>query len=159
MKPDPAAAECPANTSDASIGIVVSDWHSEITNSLLEGALSTLKQCGVEEEDIYVAHVPGAMELTFAARQMSNVVEPSAVIVLGSVTEEQNPQFGVICQSITHGITELNLHSDIPFIFGVLITHTLDEAKAMSAGSDNKGSESAEAALKMVSMMAHLVNQ
>lgn len=159
MKPDPAAAECPANYTDASVGIVVSDWHSEITNSLLEAALATLKQCGVEEEDIYVAHVPGAMELTFAARQMSNVVEPSAVIVLGSVVREGNPQYDAICHSITHGITELNLHSDIPFIFGVLTTSTMEEARQLAAGTDNKGAECAETALKMVNMMAHLVNQ
>lgn len=158
MKADPAAADCPANSTDASIGIVVSDWNSEITNALLESAVSTLKQCGVEEADIYVSHVPGAMELTFGARQMSIVKEPSAVIVLGSVVKEGNPQFDCICQSVTRGITELNLHNDIPFVFGLMVTSTLEEAKQLIAGETNQGVECAQTALKMVNMMASLIN-
>jgi len=158
MNPDPVAAECPANSTDASIGIVVADWHSEITSALLEAAVATLQQCGVEREDIYIAHVPGAMELPFAVRQMSIVKEPSAVIALGCVVKEDNPQYDCICKSVTQGLTELNLHSDIPFIFGVLTTATLDEAKTLATGNGNIGAESAETALKMVNMMAALIN-
>lgn len=155
MNPDP-VADCPANSTDASIGIVVSDWHSEITSALLDSAISALLQCGVEREDIFVSHVPGAMELPFAARQMSNVKEPSAVITLGCVVKENNPQYDCICKCVTEGLTELNLHSDIPYIFGVLTTATLEEAKALSTG--DKGASYAETALKMVNMMADLIN-
>ena len=158
MNPDPVAAECPANSTDASIGIVVSDWNSEISNALLQQAVAKLNECGVEESDIYITHVPGAMELSFGARQMSIVMEPSAVIVLGSIVKEGNPQYDTICQSVTQGITHLNLHSDIPFIHGVLTTETLDEALKYAQAPENAGAESALAALKMVNMMANLVN-
>ena len=158
MNPDPVAAECPANSTDASIGIVVADWHSEISNALLEQAVAKLNECGVEKTDIYISHVPGAMELSFGARQMSIVMEPSAVIVLGCVTKENNPMYDTICQSLTQGITHLNLHSDIPFIHGVLTTETLDEARQYAQAQDNAGAECALAALKMVNMMASLVN-
>ena len=149
--------EYPANNTDASIGIVVSDWLSEITEALLNGALETLKQCGVSEEDICVSHVPGAMELTFAARQMSLVQEPSAVIMLGCIVKENNPQFDCISQSVTQGYTQLNLHSDSPFIFGVITADTLQQAKEF-ATDGNQGAECAKAALNMVNMMAKLIN-
>lgn len=158
MKPDPVAAEIPANITDASIGIVVSDWHREITSVLLERALATLEQCGVMEEDICISHVPGAMELTFAARQMSLVQESSAVIMLGCVVKEENPLFDCICKSVTDGYTQLNLHSDSPFIFGVLTADTLEQAKSFAAREENQGAQCAKAALKMVNMMARLIN-
>ncbi len=154
---DPVAADCPANSTDASIGIVVSDWQPEISKVLLEQALKKLEQCGVMEEDIYISHVPGVMELPFGARQMNNMMEPSAVIMLGSVVKENNPLYDIICQTVSRGITHLNLHGDIPFIFGVVTTDTLEEAKAMS--QDGVGAQSALAALKMVNMMATMVNQ
>ena len=158
MNPDPVAAECPVNSTDASIGIVVSDWQPEISIALLNQAVAKLKQCGVEEADIYISHVPGALELTFGARQMSNVMEPSAVIILGSIVREGNPQYDMICQSLTQGLTHLNLHGDVPFINGVLTTTTLDEARHYTSESENTGAQCAVAALKMVNMMATLVN-
>lgn len=158
MNPDPVAAEIPANITDASIGIVVSDWHREITGALLESALVTLKQCGVLEEDICISHVPGAMELTFAARQMSLVQESSAVIMLGCVIKDNNPQFDCICKSVTDGYTHLNLHGDSPYLFGVLTADTLEQAREYAAGKENQGAQCAKAALKMVNMMAKLIN-
>lgn len=164
---DPVATDYTANSTDASIGVVVSDWHQEISCALLGQVLTRLEQCGVAKEDIYVCHVPGAMELPFAARQMSQVQEPSAVIVLGCVTKFNeantplgtaipNHQYDVICQSVTDGITQLNLHNDIPFIFGVLMAENIDEAKEFAASGI--GTDCANSALKMVDMMSKLVN-
>lgn len=164
---DPVATDYTANSTDASIGIVVADWHQEISCALLGQVLTRLEQCGVAKEDICVCHVPGAMELPFAARQMSQVQEPSAVIVLGCVTKYNTPdgtagavnhQYDVICQSVTQGITNLNLHNDIPFIFGVLMADTLDEARTLVKSGVGVGTDCANSALKMVDMMSKLVN-
>lgn len=154
----PSSIDLPS-CSNASIGIVVAEWNAEITGAMLEGAVSKLKECGLTDEDIYISHVPGTVELTFGARQMAIIKEPSAVIVLGCVIKGDTPHFDYVCQSITIGITELNLHSDIPYIFGVLTTENLEQAKERAGGRlGNKGTECAEAALKMVTMMASLVN-
>lgn len=158
MKSDPVATDIPANSTDASIGIVVSDWHRELTGAMLESAVKTLVQCGVMEEDIYISHVPRTMELTFAARQMNIVQEPSAVIMIGCVVKEDNPQYDCICKSVTDGYTHLNLHSEIPFVFGVLTCDNLEIAKACATQEDNLGAQCAKAALKMVNMMAGLIN-
>lgn len=166
---DPVATDYTANSTDASIGIVVADWHQEISCALLGQVLTRLEQCGVAKEDICICHVPGAMELPFAARQMSQVQEPSAVIVLGCVTKFNAPsdptgaqglnhQYDVICQSVTQGITNLNLHSDIPFIFGVLMADNVEEARTLVKAGDGVGTDCANSALKMVDMMSKLVN-
>ena len=160
MNPDPAAAARPASLTDATIGIVVSDWHSELTSVMLQSAIDTLKHCGVENEDIFVAHVPSVMELTFAARQMSVTQEPKAVIMLGlSFKEEGDESWSAnddVCrESIIHGYTELNLHSDIPYIFGVYFFKSIEQARA--ALPSRLGIESAQKVQSMVNMMANLV--
>ncbi len=153
-----ALLEIPSGSS-ASVGVVVAEWNKEITEALLNGAISTLKQYGVADEDIFVARVPRAAELTFGARQMAIIKEPSAVIVLAAIVKDDTLDFDYICSSVTQGITELNLHNDIPFISGVLMTENLMQAKERAGGSlGNKGIECAESALKMVGMVASLVN-
>ena len=154
---DPVAADYTTNSTDASIGIVVSEWHPEISNALLDQAVKKLEQCGVMREDIYISHVPGAMELPFGARQMNNMMEPSAVIMIGSVVRENNPHYDIICQTLSRSITHLNLHGDIPFIFGVVTTDTLEDAQKLA--QEGVGAHSALAALKILNMMATLVNQ
>jgi len=155
MNPDPAAAASPATLQDATVGIVVSDWHSELTSVMLEACIQSLKRCGVENEDIFVAHVPSAMELVFAAHQMSMVQEPKAVIMLGCCTADECPQYPTVVQCLAHGFAELNLHSEIPYISGVYFTPTLEQAKACCTAQ--KGSECSEKVLSMVNMMANLV--
>lgn len=136
------------------IGIVVSDWNSDITYSLLEGARNTLKKHGVKEENIIEKHVPGAFELTFGARLMAEGKDLDAVICLGCVIQGETPHFTYICQGVTHGITELNLEYDIPFIFGVLTTGTHQQAADRAGGKHgNKGDEAAVTAIRMASLL------
>lgn len=157
----PSGHDCtslPSN-SNASIGIVVAERNSEITDTLLAGAMETLHQCGLADEDIFVARVPGAAELIFGARQMALIKEPSAVILLAAIIRDETPRFDYVASGVTQGMTELNLHYDIPFISGVLMTEDVEQARQRAGGAwGNKGSESAEAALKMVNMVASLVN-
>ena len=154
----PSAIDLPS-CSNASIGIVVSEQHSEVSLKMLEGAVEVLKRYGLAEEDIFISYVPSAAELAFGARQMSIIKEPSAVIVLGCVLKQAAPQYDYLCQSVTMGVTELNLHSDIPYINGVLMTENMDQASQYAGGEfGNLGVASAESAFKMISMMALLVN-
>lgn len=135
------------------IGIVVSEWNEEVTASLLEGAQNTLKLHGVAEENISVMLVPGSFELTFGARVMAEKNTPDAVICLGCVIQGETRHFDFICQGVTHGITELNLDYNIPFIFGVLTTDTLQQAQDRAGGKyGNKGDEAAVTALKMAAL-------
>ena len=135
------------------IGIVVSEWNEEITGALLEGARATLMKHGVTEENIPVMVVPGSFELPYGARMMAEKPHPDAVICLGCVIQGETRHFDYICQGVTQGITDLNLSSRIPFIFGVLTTGSLQQAKDRAGGKHgNKGDEAAVTALRMAAL-------
>ncbi|MDL2247192.1 6,7-dimethyl-8-ribityllumazine synthase [Bacteroides sp. OttesenSCG-928-J23] len=139
------------NAENMKIGIVVSEWNFAITGNLLKGAVNTLKKHGVKEEDIIVKTVPGSFELTYGASIMMNDSDVDAVIVLGCVIKGDTPHFDYVCMGVTQGITSLNEVGEIPVIFGLLTTNTLEQAEERSGGKlGNKGDECAITAIKMI---------
>ena len=139
------------------IGIVTSEWNIEITRAMLEGACNTLTKHGVKSKNILIEFVPGSVELTFGSRMMAESGKVDAVICLGCVIQGETKHFDYVCQSVTHGITELNLDYDIPFIFGVLTTGNMQQARDRAGGKHgNKGDEAAVTALRMVELKRKL---
>lgn len=139
------------------ISIVLAEWNLEITGALLDGAVRTLLRHGVREEDIRVEHVPGSFELPLGAQLIAESRKPDAVICLGCVIQGETRHFDFICQGVTKGIADLNLKYGRPFVFGVLTTDTLQQAKDRSGGKHgNKGDEAAITALKMVQLKKSL---
>ena len=139
------------DASEMKFGIVVSEWNSQITGSLLNGAVSTLKKHGVKEDNILVKTVPGSFELTFGANQMIESTEVDAVIAIGCVIKGETPHFDYVCMGVTQGITHLNVTGDIPVIYGLITTNTLEQAEDRSGGKlGNKGDECAITAIKMI---------
>lgn len=138
-------------------GIVVSDWNKEVTHELLKGAYETLKKHGAKEENILVKHVPGAFELTLGAQFMAEYGDFDGVICLGCVIQGETRHFDFICQGVTHGITELNLNYNIPFVFGLLTTENLEQAKERAGGKlGNKGVEAAVTAIQMAQLQLEM---
>ena len=134
-------------------GIVVSDWNRDVTSALLDGAVNTLKKHGTAEENIVVKHVPGSFELTLGAQWLAEYDDLDGVICIGCVIQGETPHFTYICQSVTQGITQLNLDYNIPFIFGVLTTSNLQQALERAGGKHgNKGKEAAVTAIKMAAI-------
>jgi 6,7-dimethyl-8-ribityllumazine synthase len=134
-------------------GIVVSDWNKEVTWSLLEGAVNTLKKHGATEKNIVVKHVPGSFELTLGAQFLAEYDDLDAVICLGCVIQGETPHFTYICAGVTQGITQLNLEYNLPFIFGVLTTNNQQQAADRAGGKlGNKGDEAAITAIKMAAL-------
>jgi 6,7-dimethyl-8-ribityllumazine synthase len=134
-------------------GIVVSDWNSEITLSLLSGAVETLSRHGADKTNILIKHVPGSFELTLGAQLMAENEDVDAIICIGCVIKGETPHFTYICQSVTMGITQLNMDYNIPFIFGILTTNNIQQAKDRSGGiHGNKGDEAAITAIKMAAL-------
>lgn len=135
---------------DGIFGIVVSEWNSEITDALLEGAIETLKENGVDEKDIYIQYVPGSFELPLGASKLVEKKRFDAVICLGCVIQGETRHFDFICDAVAHGIMEVSLRKDIPVIFGLLTTNTHQQALDRSGGKHgNKGVEAAITAIKM----------
>ncbi len=140
------------------IGVVVSEWNNTVTDVLAEGAVETLLKHGVRKEDILVEHVPGSFELTLGAQWMAEYSDVDGVICLGCVIQGETPHFTYICQGVTQGIAQLNIKYNIPFIFGVLTTSTMQQALDRAGGKHgNKGVEAAVTVLKMIDLKRNLI--
>ena len=139
------------------IGLVVSDWNQEVTFAMCEAAIATLKRHGAEMDNIVVKHVPGAFELTLGAKLLAESDDFDAIICIGCVIQGETRHFEFICQGVTQGIMQLNMAYNLPFVFGVLTTDNLEQAKDRAGGKHgNKGDEAAITAIKMASLKAEL---
>lgn len=139
------------NASEMAFGIVVSDWNSDVTFKLLEGAQETLIKHGVDPENVCVFHVPGSFELVYASKRMGDELDVDAIIALGCVVRGGTPHFDYVCQGTTNGISQLNAEGKVPVIFGLLTTDDMQQSLDRSGGVlGNKGVEAAITAIKMV---------
>lgn len=145
------------DASTMKVGIVVAEWNFEITSKLLDGARSTLIKNGVLPENILERWVPGSFELVYGAKLLSNKTDVDAVIVLGCVVRGDTPHFEYVCSGVTQGITTLNVHHEIPFIFGLLTNDTMQQSIDRAGGVlGNKGDEAAVTAIKMIALNKEL---
>jgi len=149
-----------ANLPDASntrIGVVISEWNTQVTDALFNGAQTTLLKHGIKTENIIARYVPGSFELTLGAQLLMEYSDVDAVIVLGCVIQGETRHFEFICQGVSQGITQLNIKYNIPVIFGLLTTDNLQQALDRAGGKHgNKGDEAAITALKMVGLQQEL---
>jgi 6,7-dimethyl-8-ribityllumazine synthase len=136
-----------------SIAIVVSEWNHEITESLYNAAFDTLIKHGCKKENIARYNVPGSFELVSGANTAALNQKPDAVICIGCVIQGETRHFEFISNAVANGIIQLNIKHNIPFIFGVLTTDNMEQAKERSGGNHgNKGVEAAVTAIKMASL-------
>lgn len=141
------------NAEGLRFGIIVSEWNENITENLYKGAHQALLENGVLPEDILRMNVPGSFELTYGASLLAETTDLDAIITLGSVVKGETKHFDFICQGVSNGISQLNISSDIPIIFGLLTDNTIQQAIDRSGGKlGNKGIDCAIAAIKMASM-------
>lgn len=140
-------------------GIVVSEWNTEITEALYEGARSTFEKFGAKTEDIVRRDVPGSFELTLGAQLMADRNEFDAIICIGVVIQGETKHFDFICEAVGQGITNLNIKYNLPVIFGVLTPNTMQQALDRAGGiHGNKGDEAAITAIKMAALKKELAS-
>lgn len=140
------------------IGIAVARWNSFVTDKLLQGARDVLKNKGVEDVRIVLAHCPGAYEIPLTAQKLLPKVD--GVIALGAVIRGETPHFEYVCDAVNRGVTELNLRYEKPVVFGVLTTDNVEQAiertGTQGEGAGNKGAEAALALLEMLSLVRQI---
>ncbi|RKD24382.1 6,7-dimethyl-8-ribityllumazine synthase [Ammoniphilus oxalaticus] len=135
------------------VGIVVGRFNEFITSKLLGGALDALKRHGVEEENVDIAWVPGAFEISLIAKKMADSKKYDAVITLGTVIRGATPHFDFVCSEVAKGVASIALESGVPTIFGVLTTDTIEQAiERAGTKAGNKGWEAAAAAIEMANL-------
>src|SRR5690349_18580833 len=134
---------------DVLVVLVKTEWNAEIVDDLERGCLNIFEQHHIRSKTV---KVPGAIEIPFAIQQYSNNNKAvSAYIALGCVVRGGTPHFEYVCQSVTQGVTQLNLSLPVPVIFGVLTVDTNEQAKERTGGiHGHKGEEAAVTAIKMM---------
>ncbi|MHC4396212.1 MAG: 6,7-dimethyl-8-ribityllumazine synthase [Planctomycetota bacterium] len=137
--------------------IVVSRFNEFITAKLLDGAIDCLTRHGAEEQQITVVWVPGACEITIAAKKLAQSGKYVAVICLGAVIRGQTAHYDYVCQQVVRGIGQINYDSAVPAAFGVLTCDTLEQA-VDRAGTKmgNAGADAALTAIETVNVMEQI---
>ena len=145
------------SASTAKFSLVVGRFNSAIVDGLESGAVDTLRRQGVSEGNITVVRVPGAFELPIAAKRVAQRGEVDAIIALGAVIRGGTPHFDYVAGECSSGLARVMLEENLPVIFGVLTTDTIEQAVERSGTkAGNKGMDSAMAAMEMVSLLRNI---
>lgn len=139
------------------IGIVAARFNDFIVSRLIGGCEDTLLRHGVRAEDISLAWVPGAFEIPLIASKMAKSGKFDAVIALGAVIRGSTSHYDYVCSEVSKGIANVSLNSDVPVLFGVLTTDSIEQAiERAGSKAGNKGSECAQGAIEMVNLIRAL---
>ena len=141
---------------DIKVGIVCARFNEFIVSKLLSGCEDGLLR-HVKPDDISVAWVPGAFEIPLITSKMAKSGKYDAVIALGAVIRGSTSHYDYVCNEVSKGIAAVALESDIPVMFGVLTTDTIEQAiERAGTKAGNKGSECAQGAIEMVNLIRAL---
>ena len=145
------------NIYDARFCMVVARFNSFIVESLLQGALDTLKRHGAQESDITIVRVPGAFEMPLALEKVAAKAEYDAIIALGAVIRGGTPHFDYVAGECVKGMAQVSLKYGIPIAFGVLTVDTIEQAiERAGTKAGNKGAEATLSAIEMVNLLRAL---
>jgi 6,7-dimethyl-8-ribityllumazine synthase len=146
-----------ADMTNRHVAIVVSRFNESVTMRLLEGAIDALERHGGKRENIDVVWVPGAWELSAAARALLATERYDALVALGAVIRGETPHFDFVAGEAARGLAAASADFDVPVGFGLLTTDTLEQADARAGGAHgNKGWDAALAALEMADLFERL---
>ena len=136
------------------VGIVAARFNDFIVSKLVGGCEDTLLRHGVRPEDIDLAWVPGAFEIPLIASKMAKSGKYDAVIALGAVIRGSTSHYDYVCSEVSKGVAAVAMNSDIPVMFGVLTTDTIEQAiERAGSKAGNKGAECAQGAIEMVNLL------
>ena len=134
--------------------LVVSRFNDFISDRLLEGALDALLRSGAKDEDIDIVKVPGAFEIPLMAKKMATTKRYHAVICLGAVIRGATPHFEYVSAEVSKGVAAVGLETEIPVIFGIVTTDTIEQAiERAGTKAGNKGWSAAVAAIEMANLI------
>jgi len=145
------------NAGKGSYAIVVSRFNEFITSKLLGGAMDCLNRHGASDEQVSVVWVPGACEITQAAKKLAAGGNYCAVICLGAIVKGQTDHYDAVCQQVVRGIGQINYDMGVPTVFGVLTCETLEQAvERAGTKRGNAGADAAITAMEMANVMEQI---
>ncbi len=139
---------------DLKVAIVVSRFNDFITGRLLEGAKDSLIRHDVNEDNIDVAFVPGAFEIPLVAKKLASSGNYDAIITLGCVIRGATSHYDYVCNEVAKGVSKVNDQTNVPVIFGILTTESIEQAvERAGTKAGNKGAEAAVSAIEMANLL------
>ncbi|CAC8087086.1 TPA: 6,7-dimethyl-8-ribityllumazine synthase [Staphylococcus aureus] len=139
---------------DLKVAIVVSRFNDFITGRLLEGAKDTLIRHDVNEDNIDVAFVPGAFEIPLVAKKLASSGNYDAIITLGCVIRGATSHYDYVCNEVAKGVSKVNDQTNVPVIFGILTTESIEQAvERAGTKAGNKGAEAAVSAIETANLL------
>lgn len=149
--------ELPGSVSNRSFAIVVSRYHHAVTGKLLEGALATLAENEVPDDQIQVAWAPGAWELPIITQRLIRSGKYAGILCFGCVIRGETTHDQYINATVSQALSDLSLSASVPVGFGLLTCNTMDQAVARSGGDvGNKGVETANAVIQTLKVIDSL---
>ncbi|UXV31187.1 6,7-dimethyl-8-ribityllumazine synthase [Mammaliicoccus sciuri] len=146
--------------SQLKVAIVVSRFNDFITGRLLDGAQDTLIRHNVDEENVHVAYVPGAYEIPLVAKKLAKSGKYDAVVTLGCVIRGATTHYDYVCNEVAKGISKVNDETEVPVIFGIVTTETIEQAiERAGTKAGNKGGDAALAAIEMANLLKNIETQ
>ncbi|MCP4688888.1 MAG: 6,7-dimethyl-8-ribityllumazine synthase [Desulfobacterales bacterium] len=135
-------------------GLVVSRFNDFITERLQAGAVDALIRSGVRDEDIDIVKVPGAFEIPLLAKKMAQAGKHHAIICLGAVIRGSTPHFDYVSAEVSKGVAMVGMDADVPVIFGIITTDTIEQAiERAGTKAGNKGWSAAMAGIEMANLI------
>lgn len=139
------------------IAVIVSTFNKEVTDGLLSGAMTVLRENSIDDKNITTVFVPGAYEIPLTASHLCKSGKYCGIICLGAVIKGETAHFEYISNAVSNGIMSLNLEYNMPVSFGVLTCYTGEQAAKRSADDQhNKGREAAQAVLDMIKLLKEI---
>jgi len=143
--------------SNARFCLVAARFNSFIVESLVDGAIDTLKRHGASEDDITLVRVPGAFEMPVALEKLAATGEYDAIVALGAVIRGGTPHFDYVAGECVKGMAQVSLKHGIPVAFGVLTVDTIEQAiERAGTKAGNKGAEATLSAIEMVNLLRQI---
>ncbi|MES2224062.1 MAG: 6,7-dimethyl-8-ribityllumazine synthase [Patescibacteria group bacterium] len=136
--------------SKVKIAIVVSEYNSDITFPMRDGAIEELKFHGTKEANIVIVNVPGAFEIPLLCQRLAKTKKYKGIIAIGCVIKGDTDHYYQISNESTRGIMDVMLKHDLPITNAILTVNNLEQAKIRSSGATNKGIEAALALIKII---------
>ena len=147
----------PVDASGMRIAVVAGRFNAQVTQPLLDGALATLADHGLDPDAVPVCWVPGAFEIPLTAKRLATSGTVDAVICVGAVIRGDTAHFEYVAGPCASGIAQAALDTGVPIAFGVLTTNDERQALERAGGAaGNKGAEAAATAIEMVALLRSL---
>ncbi len=148
------------NASTLKVGIVIARFNDLITNKILSGCLDCLKRHGLDTSDLSnqvdIVWVPGSFELPIAAKTLMKKKSFDVLIALGAVIRGETSHYDVVISEASKGISQVSYENNVPIIFGVLTTDTMQQALERAGIKNNLGWNYALQAIEMGSLIKNL---